>query len=89
MKTLLASVAVLGLTASAAFATESGPLLLTEGQMDGVTAGVDQDGLINVGNVQVAVPVQAGVCVIVERCEPRAADQRVGRVGDIGRPPRG
>jgi hypothetical protein len=87
MKTLLVSAAVLGLTASASLAAESGPLLLTEDQMDGVTAGVaTQEGLINVGDVGVAVPIQADVCVIVRNCTPQNSDQRVGRVGG-GRPP--
>jgi hypothetical protein len=82
MKTLLVSAAVLGLTASASFAAENGPMMLTDAQMDGVTAG-QQSGLVNVdaGNVQVAVPVglNAGVCVIVERCTP-TGEVRIGRI---------
>src|SRR3712207_4704415 len=73
MRMLLVSAAVLGLTASASFAAESGPMMLTDAQMDGVTAG-QQEGLVNidVGNVQVAasIGVNAGVCVIVRDCEP-------------------
>jgi len=83
---LVVSAAVLGLTASASFAAESGPLLLTEDQMDGVTAGVaTQEGLINVGDVSVAVPVSANVCAIVENCTPTTGAQHLGRQGG-GRP---
>jgi hypothetical protein len=70
------------LTASASLAAESSPLVLTDGQMDGVTAGVaTQEGLINVGDVGVAVPIQVNVCAIVRNCTPRTSEQRVGRVG--------
>jgi len=53
VKTLLASVAILGLTASASFAGE--PVELTEAQMDGVNAGA----LVNVVAVDV-VDVETG-----------------------------
>jgi hypothetical protein len=44
MKTLLVSAAVLGLTTSASFAAESGPVMLTAHQLDGVVAGQPPNG---------------------------------------------
>jgi hypothetical protein len=82
MKALLASVAILGLAGSAAFATESDVLVLTDADMDTVTAGQPPNGaLINVSDINVGVPVQAGVCVIVERCTDVTDPQslRLGR----------
>lgn len=81
MKTLLASVAILGLAGSATFAAESDVLMLTDDQMDGVTAGQPPNGaLINVSDINVGVPVQAGVCVIVERCTD-VTDPQTVRLG--------
>ena len=82
MKTLLASFAILGLASSAAFAAESDRLILTDDQMDQVVAGQPPNGaLINVSDINVAVPVQAGVCVIVRRCTDITDPQtvRLGR----------
>jgi len=64
MKSIIVSAAILGLTASASFATE--PVQLTDQQMDNVNAGaliccIVLRDVVDVNNNNVAVPVNAAV----------------------------
>ena len=82
---IVAAAAALGLS-SFALAEEpvrtiTGPVELTDAQMDGVTAG--QLVEIELERVTVAVPVNAsvaGVCVIVDRCNPDSTATQRGRI---------
>jgi hypothetical protein len=80
MKTLLFSAAILGLTASASFATE--PVQLTNEQMDGVRAGalIYLRVVADVNNNNVAVPVNAAVAAnVLGGGAAAGAVQRPGR----------
>jgi hypothetical protein len=86
MKTLLFSAAILGLTASASFATE--PVTLTDEQMDNVNAGASCTlvscillrDVVDVNNNNVAVPINAAVAAnVLGGGAAAGAIQRPGR----------
>jgi hypothetical protein len=63
------------------------PVKMTDDQLDRVVAGqpiVNAGGIqvaaLNNVNAQVAVPVQAGVCVLANRCTQTAAAQDVSQI---------
>jgi len=70
MKTLLASAAILGLATSAALGAEHRPVMLTDSQMDKITAGALINVLVLTGDIAsgnavlVQIPVNAGVCAV-------------------------
>jgi hypothetical protein len=75
MKTIVVSVLAMGAMTSVALAAEptspqTGPVKLTEAQMDGITAG--QLVEVSRNDIAVQVPVSANIqaCVVVERCSP-------------------
>jgi hypothetical protein len=84
MKSMIVSAAIFGLTASTSFAGElSGPVELTDAQMDAVNAGALINAVlvdvVDVRNVQVAIPVNAAVAAGILGAAGAAALQQPGR----------
>jgi hypothetical protein len=87
MKTIVVSVLAMGAMTSIALAAgptspQTGPVKLTDAQMDGVTAGqVVVNDVVDVGNVAVGIPVNAAanVCAVIAACRADA-QQRPGRI---------
>lgn len=86
MKKLLASAGVLIGVTSMAMAGETvsssqpvKPIKMTDTQLDKVVAGANCAGLVtacdvlDLGNVQVVVPVSANVCAVIAACNQGAA----------------